>query len=65
MQVIYSYKTMAEAQADCISRRAELLTITSEAEQSKITTIIAETGTHYWLGMRWDSDRDGDGVMMT
>ena len=52
-QVIYSYKTMAEAQADCISRRAELLTITSEAEQSKITTIIAETGTHYWLGMRW------------
>ena len=47
---------MLEAQNDCILRDAHLLTITSEAEQAKITTIIAETGEHFPLGMRWNDD---------
>ena len=55
-QVILSYKTWDEAQADCILRRADLVTITSEAEQARITTIIAETDTHFSLGMRFDPD---------
>ena len=49
-------RSVLEAQNDCILRDAHLLTITSEAEQAKITTIIAETGEHYSLGMRYNDE---------
>ena len=55
-EVNLSYKTFSEAGEDCILKRGDLVTITSEAEQSRITTIIAETGTHFWLGTRFDPD---------
>ena len=47
---------MLEAQSDCILRDAHLLTINSEAEQAKITTIIAQTGEHYPLGLRFNDE---------
>ena len=47
---------MLEAQNDCILRDAHLVTITSEAEQAKMTTIIAETDEHFSLGMRFNDE---------
>ena len=55
--IIPEYVTWDEAQDDCILRRGDLLTINSEAEQAKITSIIAETQVHYWLGLRWNEER--------
>ena len=49
-QVILSPKSFDAAHADCVDREANLVTITSEYEQAKITTIIAETGQHFILG---------------
>ena len=53
-EINFQYKSWYEASAECGVKGAHLVSITSEYEQAKITSIIAETGVHFSLGLRWD-----------
>ena len=55
-EISLEYKSWQSAENDCKRKSMDLLSITSEYEQAKITSLIAETGVHFYLGMKFNKD---------
>ena len=53
--IVLDHLPIIEAEASCMhTYDAKLVTINTEAEQAKMTTIIAETDEHFAIGARWN-----------